>query len=66
MSEFKVLCPVCGHECFEGATTWVGWDECMSDGFILLDYTCHECKTEFTTSWEYAATTIMFEKDDDL
>ena len=49
-----LICPVCGAMCEPDGTSLDDWDCYIRDNFIIVDFTCHECKTEYATTWELA------------
>lgn len=48
MTKEALRCPECGAECEPSSTSLDGRDDDLAHGLVLVDFTCPECKAEFT------------------
>ena len=56
-------CPKCGHETRAGYTSLDGWDDELLNGYVFVDVTCSNCKTEYTNVYRFDHSEVTYEEE---
>lgn len=59
-----LTCPKCGTDCLAAHTALDGWDDCLGFGNVFVDFTCPNCKTEFTNVYTFNGQEITYTEEE--